>query len=232
MANLLRLDASARKSRSLSRGLADHFFQKWQLYRPDDKVVFRDLGSNPPPAISEQWIGAAFTSSDARTEEQKLALAMSDKLIAELESADLIVISTPMYNYGMPTALKAWFDQVIRVNQTFTFDLSRGDYPLEPVFRNKVLIVLTSCGEFGFAPGQVRADRDHLVPHIKTCAPYLGVNVKQDFYHVGIEYQEFNDSRHDQSKQEAYQAVASLVRDIKCKISSDEFFEFSECLKS
>lgn len=128
-----------------------------------------------------------------------------------------------MYNYGMPAALKAWFDQIIRVNKTFTFDLSPGDYPLEPVFRNKILIVLTSCGEFGFAPGQIRADKDHLVPHIRTCAPYLGVDVKQDFYHVGIEYQEFGDSRHKESKQAAYQAVTSLIKDIKLKISAESY---------
>ncbi len=63
----------------------------------------------------------------------RATLAYSDSAIAELVAADLIVLGTPMYNYGMPSALKAWVDQVIRVGRTFSFDLARGDWPLEPL---------------------------------------------------------------------------------------------------
>ena len=81
-----------------------------------------------------------------------------------------------MYNYGMPAALKSWFDNIIRIGKTFTFDLARGDYPLEPIMTGKTLVILSSRGEFGFEPGGVREGMNHLETHIRTCAPTLGLN--------------------------------------------------------
>lgn len=211
MTTLLHIDASARIERSLSRSLSSQFVQEWQQHRPGDRVISRDLGQNPPPAVTESWIGAVFTPAENRSASQKAEVALSDVLIAELEHSDLIVLGTPMYNYGMPAALKAWFDQVIRVHKTFSFDLARGDYPLEPLLNGKILILLTSSGEFGFAPGGIREGLNHLVPHVRTCSTYLGVN-DENFYHIGIEYQEFGDSRHERSIQEARKAVSPLVK--------------------
>ncbi len=113
-----------------------------------------------------------------------------------------------MYNYGMPATLKAWVDQVVRVNETFSFDLSRGDWPLEPILGGKTLVLLTSSGEFGFAPGGPRAHMDHLTPHLRTCAPYFGV---AETHRVAIEYQEFADERHRRSIDQAHAEVVRLV---------------------
>lgn len=212
MKTLLHINASARLQRSLSRMLSQQFIQEWKIYYPGNHVIYRDLGQNPPPAITESWIRAVSASVENRTTSQKAEITLSDELIAELTQSDLIVLGTPMYNYGMPSTLKAWFDQVIRINKTFRFDLARGDFPLEPILHGKVLVLLTSCGEFGFAPGGIRERMNHLVPHIKTCAPYLGVDIERDFFHVGIEYQEFGDSRHQQSIQQAQEAIPLLVR--------------------
>jgi len=104
--------------------------------------------------------------------------------------------------------LKAWFDQVVRIDKTSTFDLSRGDAPLEPVFAGKTLVLLTSRGEFGFAPGERNAGRDSLPPHVSTASRYLGVEA---FHHVGIEYQEFSDERFESSKKDAFAALEPLV---------------------
>lgn len=206
MTRLLRIDASARTSRSLTRALADSFIQDWLERRPQDEIVLRDVGRNPPPIITEDWIAAAFAKE--RTPDQEQLLALSDELIAEVASTDIIVMATPMYNYGMPAALKAWFDQVVRVDKTFTFDLARGDAPLEPVFSGKTLILLTSCGEFGFAPGEPNEGRDSLTPHVRTASRYLGVEA---FHHVGIEYQEFGDDRFEASQEAAFAALAPLI---------------------
>lgn len=129
-------------------------------------------------------------------------------MIGEVTRSDVIVIATPMYNYGMPAALKAWFDQVIRVNETFSFDLARGDWPLEPVLSGKQLVVLASFGEFGFEAGGIREAFNHLQPHIVTCSRYLGVD--RDHF-VGIEYQEFGDSRHERSRTRAHRQARDLV---------------------
>jgi len=208
MSKLLRIDASARASRSLSRQLGDRFVSEWLERNPEHEVIRRDIGKAPPPAISEVWIAAAFTPSGQRSSDQTEALAVSDELIAEVKRADLIVIATPMYNYGMPSALKAWVDQVVRINETFTFDLSRGDHPLEPILTGKTMVMLTASGEFGFSAGGMREDMNHLAPHLTTVSKYLGV---VGSHHIGIEYQEFDDERHARSVADAHDAIPALV---------------------
>jgi len=78
MITILRIDVSARKERSLTRGLSRHFIDEWLKQRPSDKIVQRDIGLNPPPAVSEDWIGAAFTPEERRTKAQQATLQLSD----------------------------------------------------------------------------------------------------------------------------------------------------------
>ena len=206
MTRILRIDASARVERSLSRKLGDQFIAEWSALDGTAKVTLRDVGKTPPPIISEDWIAAVF--SQEMTPEQQALTRISDEFIAELAEAEMIVITTPMYNYGMPAALKAWFDQVVRINKTFTFDLARGNRPLEPILPGKPVIALTSCGEFGFGPGGLNEGGDNLLPHLRFASRYLGLS---GFHHVGIEYQEFADARHERSKAEANRAVHELA---------------------
>lgn len=215
MTTLLRIDASARVSGSLSRGLADRFFDAWAATAPADRVLHRDVGQSPPPAVSDAWIAAAFTPPEQRTADQQAQLALSDQLIDELAAADVLVIATPMYNYGMPSALKAWVDMVIRINRTFTFDLARGDFPLEPTMSGKTMVALTASGEFGYGPGQMRARMDHLVPHLRTVAHYFGVS---ETFHTGIEYQEFGGDAHRRSIETAKAAVTDLVDELQARL--------------
>lgn len=211
MTTLLQIQASARNDRSLSRGLAERFRQAWSEKEPGVTIIDRDVSRSPPPLVSEAWIAAAFTPPQARDPSQQAILAPSDGLIEELERADVIVIATPMYNYGMPAALKAWFDQVIRVGCTFSFDLDRGDWPLEPILGGKTLVVLSSRGEFGFEAGGMRGHMNHLDTHIATCAHYLGAS---DKHFVSIDYQEFGDERHQQSVAQAHRDTGDLAREL------------------
>ncbi|CAN7518479.1 NAD(P)H-dependent oxidoreductase [Bosea sp. LjRoot90] len=211
MTTLLHLDASARGERSLSRALSRSFVDAWLAREPDASVIARDVGRDPPPFLNEAWVAAAFTPEEARTPAQKAELALSDELIGELAAADVIVMGTPMYNYGMPAQLKSWFDKIIRIGKTFSFDLARGDFPLEPILSGKTLVVLSSRGEFGFGPGGVRADMNQLDPHIRTCSHYLGVEA---IHTIAIDYQEFGDARHKRSIAEAHAAVPGLVDEL------------------
>ena len=207
---ILHLDASARTARSLSRRLSQQFVDAWRMRRPNVRVIRRDLAADPPPHVTEAWIAAAFTPEAQRDAAMRRALAWSDAAIAELEAADLIVLGTPMYNYGMPSALKAWFDQIIRIGRTFSFDLRRGDWPIEPTMAGKCLVVLSARGEFGFMPGSVRAGYNQLDPHIATCAPFLGV--AEDAIHtIAVEYQEFGDERHARSLAKAEADTRALA---------------------
>lgn len=221
MPTLLHLDASARgidsasdRHRSLSRRLSQAFVDQWLAKRSADLVIRRDVGQAPPPAITQEWITAAFTPPEGRDGAQKQTLALSNELITEIERASVIVLGTPMYNYGMPAALKAWFDQVIRVDKTFTFDLARGDFPLEPIFNHKILVMLVSRGEFGFAPSGIREEMNHLETHIRVAARYLGV---VEDHLIAIEYQEFGDDRHSRSIDEAFAQIPKLVETIQTR---------------
>jgi FMN-dependent NADH-azoreductase len=196
MSTLLHIDASARFERSISRGQSAKFMDTWLGARPGDTVIRRDLAVNPPGFVTEDWIGACFTPEEDRTAAQGATLEESDELISELEAADLVVLGTPMYNYGMPAVLKAWVDRIVRVGKTFSFDLARGDYPLEPILRGKILVGLTSKGEFGFAPGAMRDHMNFLDGHIEAVAHYLGL---EERYFVHVEYQEFGGDRHVRS---------------------------------
>jgi len=200
MNTILHIDSSVRATNnpnpdhnSLSKNIALQFINTWKNNRPKDEYIYRDVGLNPPDFITQDWIGAVFTPEQSRTPAQKERLTLSDKLIAEVTAADIILISSPMYNYGMPAQLKAWFDQIIRINKTFDFDLSRGDFPLQPLLSGKTLIIVTSSGEFGFETGGIREDSAHLAPHLRTLSKYLGVDT---IYEIASEYQEFGDERH------------------------------------
>ncbi len=218
MKTVLHIDSSVRRSdnsvasyNSISKDLGALFMDKWMSKNHHDKVIYRDLGLNPPNFISQEWIAAVFTAEQNRTLAQQELLVLSDTLIAEVEQADLIVMTVPMYNYGMPASLKAWFDQVVRIDKTFSFDLGRGDFPLEPIMSGKTLVLLTSSGEFGFSAGGIREQMNHLGPHIKLLSKYLGVS---DFHEVGTEYQEFSDHRHEQSIEDAQQKISELVSNL------------------
>lgn len=211
MTHILHIDASARTSRSITRDLSGAFVSAWRDREPAVSVTHRDVGRAPPPIVDEAWIAAAF-AGDARTPAQQATLAMSETLIDEIEAADVIVLGTPMYNYGMPAALKAWFDQVVRIGRTFTFDLARGDRPLEPILSGRRLAILASWGEFGFGPDGVNARHGHLVPHIRSCARYLGADVIEE---IAVEYQEFGDDRHSASYAAAFDAIPEAVERLR-----------------
>jgi FMN-dependent NADH-azoreductase len=204
MGTILHIDSSVRAANnpnpdhdSISKNIARRFVDTWKQNRPeDDEYIYRDVGVNPPDFITQDWIGAVFTPEEKRTPTQRERLALSDKLIAEVAKADVILISSPMYNYGMPAQLKAWFDQIVRIDKTFDFDLSRGDFPLQPLLSGKTLIIVTSSGEFGFEKGEIREESGHLAPHLRTLSKYLGGGT---VYEIAAEYQEFGDERHRMS---------------------------------
>ena len=80
---------------------ADKFRKQWEGKNPIGKVIYRDIGQNSPDFINEAWIAAVFTQDEQRTDKQSLLVSLSDELIDEVIRADIILLSTPMYNYGM-----------------------------------------------------------------------------------------------------------------------------------
>ena len=217
MKKLLHIGTSVRpyhpeetEHQSISRMLAMTFIEQFRESYKQTEVIQRDLSVTPPAYIDQRFVAASFAKGELSPEEQTV-LAESDRLIAEVVSADIILISSPMYNYGMPAALKAWFDQIIRIDKTFSFDLARGDNPLRPILKGKQLVLLASWGEFNFLKGQSKYEFNHLSSHIEQLAPYLGA---EQFYEIASEYQEFGDQRHEQSKARAIANAKTLARDL------------------
>jgi FMN-dependent NADH-azoreductase len=215
MTTLLHLDASARPGRSdrqphgsHSRRLSARFVERWHAMRPHDAIVYRDLGRNPPPPVSGEWIQAAFTPPARREPWMRDALATSDALVDELIAADLIVAGVPMYNFGVPAAFKAWIDQVVRVGRTFGFDRSREDAPYWPLLddRPRRLVILSSRGDFGYA--QRLASMNHVEASIRSAFAYIGIT---DVHALAVEYDEFGGERLRHSIAQAEAATDALV---------------------
>lgn len=210
MTVLLRVDASARLNHSITRQMADRFINGWRTSESDVQIVLRDVGRQPPSIVSEASIRAGFTPPENRSQDMIDELEESMTLIDEVRRADVLVLGAPLYNYGLPASLKAWIDQIIRPGETFSFDLQRGDFPIQSTLSGKSLVVLSSRGEFGFEPGGTRDGWNHLNPHLRTVATRLLGIAAEDIYEIASEYQEFDDERHHRSREQAFHNAAEL----------------------
>ena len=154
---LLRVNASMRKHGSTSRQLTDELIDSLVASQPNKEIVTRELAGGVP-FVDEDWIGANFTDETERSEAQRAKLAMSDEMVAELEAADTIVIGVPIYNFGVPAALKAWVDMVCRARRTFAYS---ENGPVGLLKDKKAYLVIASGGtdsgsEIDFATGYLR----------------------------------------------------------------------------
>ncbi|MBV6632059.1 MAG: NAD(P)H-dependent oxidoreductase [Alphaproteobacteria bacterium] len=154
--SVLRIDSSARYEGSVTRDLADRLVA--QLTEDGGAVVTRDLSVNAPSFVNEAWVGANFTDAAERTEEQVQLLVESEALVQELEAADTLVIGVPIYNFGVPAALKAWVDMVARARRTFRYT---ENGPEGLLTGKKAYLVVASGGtaagsEIDFATGYMR----------------------------------------------------------------------------
>ncbi|WP_371616908.1 FMN-dependent NADH-azoreductase [Streptomyces sp. NBC_00454] len=119
MATLLHLDSSLSPAAgSASRAVTAAFRKAWEEQHPDGTVVYRDLSAEPVPHLDGLAASAAFTDPSTHSPEQAAAFAERLELVAELEQADAVLIGAPMYNFSIPSTLKAWLDQVIVMGRT------------------------------------------------------------------------------------------------------------------
>ncbi len=152
--NILRIDASARRTGSVSRDLVSKIIDR---IGPSASVTTRDLAEGMS-LIDESWVGANFTPAADRSDEQREKLALSDTLVAEIKAADTLVIGLPIYNFGVPAALQAWVDQVARAGVTFQY----SEYGPKGLLEGKRAIVAVASGgteagsDIDFATGYIR----------------------------------------------------------------------------
>ncbi|MES2152030.1 MAG: NAD(P)H-dependent oxidoreductase [Pseudomonadota bacterium] len=175
--NILQINSSARSNGSESTRLADAIVAKLLAATPGATLTRRDLASAPHPAIDEATLGALFTPAEQRSAEQAARVALDDALIAQAQAADTIVIGAPMYNFGMTTQLKSWFDAVARAGVTFRYTATGP----EGLLKNKKVYVT-------LARGGMHKDgaTDTQVPHLKIMLGFLGLTDVTFVYSEGL----------------------------------------------
>lgn len=163
MTRVLRIDSSARTEGSISRDLAARITEKLDA----GSVTLRDLAAEPLPQVDADWIGANFTPADARSDAQAAKLALSDTLIAEVQAADVLVIGLPIYNFGVPAALKAWIDQVARAGVTFRYT---ENGPVGLLEGKRAIIAVASGGTEAGSP------IDFATGYLKHVLGFIGIH--------------------------------------------------------
>ncbi|SFG58277.1 FMN-dependent NADH-azoreductase [Streptomyces mirabilis] len=159
MATLLHIDSSVFPGEaSSSRSVADAFRKAWEEQHPEGTVIHRDLAADPVPHITADAWSAGYAAPSEHTPEQSAAFAARVKLIEELEQADAILIGAPMYNYSIPSTLKAWLDNVLLLGRT------AGETPSA---QGTPVIVVASRGG-SYAPGTPRADYEFVQNYLEA----------------------------------------------------------------
>lgn len=165
---LLRIDSSLRKQGSYSRHLGDFFSDQWKKRNPNSKIRQRDLAKDTINPLNQQTVEGFFGNPDHSD-----LLKHSDELISELFDADQILITVPMYNFGIPSALKSYFDQVIRIEKTFTYlNGTKG------LLKNKKAYIISSMG------GETNGQQNLVETHLRMILTYIGIT---DIHFVTID---------------------------------------------
>ena len=209
MINLLHLDASPRGDRSHSRKMTREFVETWQQFHPQDRVIYRDIGRNPIPHVTEAWIAAAFTPSAKRSPEMLEVLSVSDELVDELLAADIYVMGVPMYNWSVTSGFKAYIDNIVRIDRTWAYIPDENpEFPYKPLVHGKNMFVIASRGDGGFAPGERNHQRDLQITLIKEVFGMLGIT---DITFITVENDEYGGQKLSDSLTAARSRISELV---------------------
>lgn len=177
MKTLLQIRASLFSDNGQSSQLADRFVANWQASNPQGRVILRDLALQPVPHLDAARFGAFLAKPEDRTEEQAAVVAYSDELIDELKSAEVIVLGLPMYNFGVPSMLKAYFDHIARAGVTFRYT-EKGPVGL---LTGKQAYVFAARGGL-----YVGTPRDSQTPYVHTFLGFLGIEDARFTYAEGL----------------------------------------------
>lgn len=167
MATLLRIDSSSRLEGSFSRRFGDELASHLNAAH----TIIRDLVENPAPHIDVAAIAAFFSDPSGYGEAEQKATALSNELLGEIMAADDIVITVPMYNFGIPSALKAWIDQVVRIGKTFDFDGQN----FSGLLRNKRAFLVIAYGADGYTQGDFKM-ADFVKPYLSFVLNFIGIS--------------------------------------------------------
>lgn len=198
MATLLQINSSLSGDQGHSSHLSNQFRSRWREQNPDGRVIVRDLARQPIPHLDADRLHAFITPADKRSPAQQEIVDYSDQLIAELRQADLVVFGVPMYNFGVPSTLKAYFDHVARSGETFRYT-SEGPQGL---LNDKPVYIMATRG--GIYEG---TDADTQTGYINTFLGFLGLTQTHFIYAEGL-------AMGEERQRETLQKAEHLITDL------------------
>jgi FMN-dependent NADH-azoreductase len=199
MTTILKLDSSIYGQNGQSAQLASQFVSALRERTPDARLIERDVATQPLPHLDAARFQAFLAKPDERTAEQAAVAAVSDELIGELRAADVIVLGLPMYNFGVPSQLKAYFDHVARAGVTFKYT-DKG--PVGLLTGKKAYVFATRGGAYAGTA------RDTQTSYVRDFLGFLGIAEVEFVYAEGLA---MGDTVRDASLAKARQAVQNLA---------------------
>jgi len=170
MKTLLHVKSSLFGDQGQSAQLAGSFISRWSEQNPEGTVIERDLAADPVPHLDGFRMGALNTPEADRTPEQQAVVALADQLLAEVKSADVIVIGLPMYNFSVPSQLKSWFDHLARAGVTFQYTETGVEGLIED---RPVYLISTRGGVYGDEGSNMQ------ISYVKQLLSFMGLNNQQ-----------------------------------------------------
>lgn len=177
MKTLLQINASLHADQGESSRLAARFVEGWRAAHPGASVLRRDLAREPVPHLDAERFGAFLAKDEARDEKQNAVVAYSDRLIDELKRADVIVIGLPMYNFGVPSTLKAYFDHVARAGVTFRYT---ENGPVGLLTGKKACVLAARGGRYA------GTSSDAQTAYVRQILGFLGIEDVEFVYAEGL----------------------------------------------
>ena len=177
MKTLLQITSSLNSANGLSSKLSGQFIAEWLEQNPGGRVVTRDLARNPVPHLTAERFGAFLSKPDNRTLEQQAIVGESDALIEEIRRADVVVLGLPMYNFGLPSTLKAYFDHIARAGVSFRYT-EKG--PVGLLGGRKVYVFATRGGIYAGTP------LDSQTTYVRDFLRFIGLDDVEFVYAEGL----------------------------------------------
>lgn len=175
---ILHIDSSLKGNTSTSSKIATKLIEKLDVENAQQqKITYRDLNISQVPHLSDAIFNAFHTPESERTIEQQAAAAVSDELIDEVNGSDILIIAVPMYNFGVPSTLKAWIDHIARAGKTFTYT-AKGPKPLLKM--PKTYVIATRGGLYANTPADTQA------PWIEQVLKFVGVPEVEFIFVEGV----------------------------------------------
>ena len=199
MNTLLKINASLFSANGQSSQLTERFAAAWQASHPGSRVVERDLAANPVPHLDGARFMAFLAKPEERSAEQQAVVDFSDALIAELRAADAVVIGLPMYNFGIPSQLKAYFDHLARAGVTFRYT---ANGPEGLITGKKVYVLATRGGVYAGTP------QDSQTAYVRDFLGFIGITDLEFIYAEGLN---MGDESKNAALAQAHQSLAALT---------------------